>query len=358
MSREHVTLEKSSEYLRLALPLMSRFGIPFTPEHYAVWYYYVAGNRMSLKEEIDRMVERDIQIDEQTSAELYRRYVDPRDLERLEKAEGVLRAISDSVVDSLLSANTEMSRYKQSLQTYGSNLTPDITREDLRDRVVNLEASTRKMSDGSQALQHNLERSRQEADTLRKELDRSRAEAVTDTLTGLFNRKGLDERFEALRTAESFHKNLPCLLFCDIDHFKQINDTYGHLLGDKVIKVVADVMKTQLKGKDVPCRYGGEEFLILLPETEMDGAMTVAESIRRAVESCRVVKPKTGEAIRKVTVSVGIVRMLPGEEFKDAFARVDAMLYSAKERGRNRIEVDPSPILFPTQFQESSTVSL
>jgi diguanylate cyclase len=339
MSPEKVTFEKSSEYLRLALPLMSRYTVPFTPQSYAVWYEYVSGGNLSLKEELDRRIEQRHIIDEPVTADLYLKYIDPRDLERLEKAQDVLRAISDSVVDSLLSANGEVNRYEESLQRLGNGLTSEISQDEFRDRIVTLEASTRKMSDGTHTLQQYLERSRYEAETLRKELANSRAEAVTDTLTGLANRKGLDDRIAALRTSDFYHDTTACVLFCDIDNFKEINDTYGHLLGDKVIKVVADVLKGQVKGKDLACRYGGEEFLILLPETGIKGATALAESIRRAVEGCRVVKPRTGEAIRQVTISVGIARILPGEEFKDTIARADVALYAAKNKGRNRVEV-------------------
>ena len=161
--------------------------------------------------------------------------------------------------------------------------------------------------------------------------------ARTDMLTGLYNRMRFTEFVEqeiarARRTGEE-----SCLVMLDLDHFKSVNDIFGHPSGDTVLKWIAGVMKSQLRDTDILARFGGEEFTILLPGTSVDGALKVAEKIRLAIEHCTF--PGQMEKL-KLTVSIGIASLTADANatFDSVYREADKALYRAKEKGRNRIE--------------------
>jgi diguanylate cyclase (GGDEF)-like protein len=163
--------------------------------------------------------------------------------------------------------------------------------------------------------------------------------ARTDVLTNLLNRRAFDERLaleldRARRTSEPF-----ALLLGDIDHFKAINDRYGHPAGDDVIRSVAQILRDALREHDVPGRYGGEEFGILLPDTGAAGAEVLAERVRKRIEAAALSKT----AVR-ATVSIGIAELDPQDmEYSVWISHADRALYAAKERGRNRsVRFQPS----------------
>ncbi|MEP6783993.1 MAG: GGDEF domain-containing protein, partial [Acidobacteriota bacterium] len=172
--------------------------------------------------------------------------------------------------------------------------------------------------------------------------------SVKDSLTGCFTRgHSLEVIDSELRRARRSHTPVTMIMF-DLDHFKDVNDRYGHLCGDAVLSAVGKRMKEVLRGSDLKCRYGGEEFLVLLPETPLHGARRVAETLRR--EICERPVHWSGEALT-ITASFGLAQTMPGEVNVPAvISRADQALYRAKDAGRNcvRIAADsPSISAFP-----------
>ena len=133
------------------------------------------------------------------------------------------------------------------------------------------------------------------------------------------------------------------LLMLDIDHFKSFNDSYGHLTGDQVLRLVGMSLRQTIKGQDITARYGGEEFAVVLPKTALRQALTVADHIRRAIMAKELRKKSTCEILGRVTISVGVSMLKPGDDTDSLIERADACLYAAKRNGRNRVicEVDP-----------------
>ena len=165
--------------------------------------------------------------------------------------------------------------------------------------------------------------------------EREQNKALTDPLTGLLNRYGLQVILgNQLPQARRYGKPLSCLMI-DVDKFKVVNDTSGHLSGDAALRQVAGILKEAVRGSDVVFRYGGEEFMVLLPDTMLDGAVALAEKIRTLAAS-----HPFGEGERSffLTLSVGAVVLCEGESGSDMIMRADAALYRAKALGRNRVE--------------------
>ena len=161
--------------------------------------------------------------------------------------------------------------------------------------------------------------------------------AVTDPLTGLYNRRYLESHFERMSDRLKEEGKPISLLMLDIDHFKQVNDTYGHDAGDQVLKEVAQRIVSNLRGFDTAVRFGGEEFVILLPDSPLSTAVGGAERLCESMSSASVLVTNNGEAI-SITASLGAATMMAGEEtLEELLRRADAAMYQAKESGRNRV---------------------
>ena len=160
--------------------------------------------------------------------------------------------------------------------------------------------------------------------------------SLTDAMTGLFNRRFFDQKvLDEHERMERGHMEAVSLLFIDVDHFKRFNDTYGHQIGDEVLKIVAEAIKDSIRKIDIPCRYGGEEMAVILPATSEAGAWRLAERIRTRVESLQL--PVGGKKVAKVTCSVGIQTHRPKDGDVGMFIHeADQAVYQAKQTGRNK----------------------
>ena len=162
--------------------------------------------------------------------------------------------------------------------------------------------------------------------------------AQADALTGLHNRRWFNDAF-ARQIARCREDGVPfCLMLIDIDYFKRINDSYGHVMGDRALVLVATVLANHIRPMDMLTRYGGEEFALGLPNTDLDEAFAVAERLRRAVEFLSL-PFRMGEPLPHLTVSIGIARLQAGQTLEALVAVADAALYRAKDGGRNRVVI-------------------
>ncbi|MBC9252924.1 diguanylate cyclase [Pseudomonas alcaligenes] len=175
-----------------------------------------------------------------------------------------------------------------------------------------------------------------EAQQFRDHIEEQRQKALTDPLTGLPNRAAWGERLELEMARWQRYGGELLLAVLDIDHFKRINDEYGHLAGDKVLKLIGNELAKRLRKTDFLARFGGEEFVLLIPSTPLEGGQQLLETLRHAIEACPF--HFRGEPVT-ITLSSGLTAFAKGENGEQAFERADQALYRAKRSGRNRVEL-------------------
>ncbi|HXU92509.1 MAG TPA: GGDEF domain-containing protein [Gallionella sp.] len=318
---------------------MASHPAAFTPPNYAVWYEHLTGINPALSEAMNNRLNSDARLDDEAVEKLYAQYVSESGAD----VQQVLRKDIKQLLTQLAGFTAETDRqalhFGSSLQTYGDALKGNLDPEELDSLINNMAGDTDKMRNSVQQLQAQLEASKQQVEKLNQELESARGEALTDPLTGVLNRRGFETRTQLIFADEAALSKGLCLLMIDIDHFKKINDTYGHLFGDKVIGAVANTLKSKVKGQDAIARLGGEEFAVLLPETNLSGAHVVAEQIRQAIENGKIRRLDTNDQIGGITISVGIAAHAKGGGLVELMNRADKALYVSKQSGRNRATV-------------------
>ncbi|MFY9476305.1 MAG: GGDEF domain-containing protein, partial [Aquabacterium sp.] len=229
--------------------------------------------------------------------------------------------------------------FDTNLQSYGESLKQNLDPAMLETLIGNMSGDTDKMRGSMQNLKDELASSKQEVEKLHQELESARGEALTDPLTGILNRRGFEAEAKKCFDNKETLKLGMSLLMVDIDHFKKVNDTYGHLFGDKVITAIASALKSKVKGQDIVARLGGEEFAVLLPETNLAGAQSVAENIRRSIEASKIRRHDDQAPIGGITISIGIAIYEKDANLVELLDQADKALYVSKESGRNRTSV-------------------
>lgn len=327
-------------HAKQTLSLLESRTIAPIPENYAVWYGYSIGKNADLKHEIDTMIGQNLPFTPENNSYLYQKYVVAnRGQKAMDEAAINAQRVMVEALKIINDFGGEAKNYNQDLDKYVENITQGMGDDDNVKGVFKefIDATVNLRNRGEQ-ITSKLEESTREINDLRKSLQEVTVEAQRDFLTGVFNRKTF-ERLIDEQILLANEQNTPlCLLMVDVDHFKLFNDRFGHLLGDEVLKIVARTLTDTLKGRDVVARFGGEEFVVFLPETPLDGAMKVAEMIRATIARKELKRRDTGETYGTITVSMGVSSFRHGSDtLPTMIKRADDALYSAKHAGRNRV---------------------
>ena len=330
----------SAEILRLVLQKMASQPAAFTPPTYAVWYEYSTGINPALSAAMDKLLESNTPLDDDAVEKLYADHISSDcDTDAQETLREDIKKLLNKVAGFTAETDRQATSFGSSLQSYGDALKGNLDAAGLDSLISGMAGDTDKMRGSMQQLQAQLQASKQEVEKLNQELESARGEALTDPLTGVLNRRGFETRTHPVFSdAGPTDKDL-CLLMLDIDHFKKINDTYGHLFGDKVICAVASTLKSKVKGQDPIARLGGEEFAVLLPETNVTGAFVVAEQIRQSIANGKIRRSDNNGQIGGITISIGVAAHAKGNSLTELMGRADKALYTSKQGGRNRTTV-------------------
>jgi diguanylate cyclase len=330
--------EQAVEYAKEAMAQMPALGVAPTPRNYRIWYEYASGRNAALRAALDVLVSNSRELTEPVIDDIYLQFFTAsQEGERIREITSKLESTVNEVMETISIAGTGSKQFGKVLNGFSGDVQSIAPGANLKTLIANMISETKAMIRINSELQDKLQNSSSEIGHLRMNLAAIRREALTDPLTGLSNRKSFDVSLgEAAKAAMEDGKDLSLLLL-DIDHFKRFNDTWGHQVGDQVLKLVARTIRDNTRGQDTSSRYGGEEFAIILPATPLSGAVTVANTIREALMTKQLVKKSTGQDMGNVTASIGVSVFEPGEPLSELIRRADGALYTAKRDGRNKV---------------------
>jgi diguanylate cyclase len=322
-----------------AMDRLAKDGLLPSPRHYEVMYHYYAGDVPELNKELEAFISVGKgKLTPQQAATLYGKYLSAGEEDNFFKDANTVIDHEIKKVMELLSASSKgADKFDEDLNAFTGKLTGANSIEMLRDAVEKITTETKAIATQNLKLQNELTATTSQLSEMRTDYDRIHKESQIDPLTEVGNRKFF-EREIAMLIAEAQQENMILsILMVDIDHFKKFNDTYGHLIGDQVLRLVARTLVENLKGRDVIARYGGEEFVILLPQTKVQDAERVANQLRAGLATKHIKKRGSNEILGAITISLGAAEYTKGEDSESLIGRADAALYKAKQSGRNRV---------------------
>lgn len=322
-------------YAQQANNLMERHDALPAPENFELWYWYASQQNEALVAALNQAVQEGRVASLEHAKALHARFFGGSVSEQFEEIGHQLTSELKKLTESMARAGEDTAAFDRTLTSAGDEL--DKGTMDIRAIVQKLAAATRAVQSRNKALEDQLQTSAKEIDGLRTRMESVRKESLTDALTGLANRRSFDEAAQRAADASITDNKPMSLIICDVDHFKKFNDTYGHAIGDQVLRLVGQCLRSNVKGKDLAARFGGEEFVVILPDTTLENAARVANDIRKTVESKKIVQKSTGKDMGTVTLSLGVAQYVRGEQIADLLNRADACLYSAKRAGRNQV---------------------
>jgi diguanylate cyclase len=333
---DELDVEYATSIAEKAMRSMAERRVPPTPNNFHVWFNYTLGEPPVLKRAIDILIGNKRKFDAHTNREIYESYIGSKASD-----EAVAYEVSQQLHEVMSSAKQFLSTAIADNRTQMAAIN-DVTERteagvDPKQLIESLMGELAKATTRATKLEVSFVEKSRELATIRDSLIKSEERAKTDTLTGLPNRRALEEFFRKAQVAAMEQDDPLSALLIDIDHFKRFNDEFGHGVGDQVLRLMATVLRDGVRDIDLPARYGGEELIVILPNAGLATAATIAERIRRSIAECHITRRSTGEALPGITISLGVAQFQGGESMADLIERCDRALYLAKHTGRNRV---------------------
>jgi len=330
--------EREQALAKTALGLMGECDVVPTPDNFELFYIFASGENITITRVIGEMISQHLPFTPEALNELRARcLLRERTAKTMEDVGSSIRETLDAVLGKLEAAGKDAGDYGRTLSAASGELGDDQSPDALRKLVDGLVGATRAMQVRTKDLEGELQVSSQQVNELKTQLDNVRKESRIDPLTNIANRKAFDQELQSA-VRDSIESGVPMtLLMCDIDQFKRFNDTWGHQTGDQVLRLVANCLSENVKGRDTAARYGGEEFAVILRQTSLGDAVNLADQIRRTVEGKKLVKKSTGDILGTITISIGVAQLSSEDVPELLVQRADTCLYQAKHTGRNRV---------------------
>jgi diguanylate cyclase len=333
--RDHVYTAKLAE---MALELIKSHRLPADPPSFEVWYTYAGRFIPALNQSLNEALKSDQKLTADDVEHIYEKYVSSFRLgEHVGAIGGKIEGHVGNVLSAIGAVLGSTRKYSEKLGGLDERLGQNVDPASLRAVIDGLLRATAEADERNKQFEKRLEESQSQIQQLQANLDAVYLESRSDSLTSLANRKYFDQTLAAaVRHAKQSGDPLS-LLMCDIDHFKYFNDTYGHTIGDDILRLTASTIKRLVRNGGSAARYGGEEFAVIMPNARLPDAIALAEQIRTAVMGREMSVRSTGKTLGRVTISIGAAQLRDSEEPLDLIERADAYLYKAKRAGRNKV---------------------
>lgn len=317
------------------LGLLERANVPPVPALYRLIYDYVAGVRGLLANRVDDILSEGGDVAGQLYTEFVAPYESSKSLERAaQRITERLHTLDILIRESLFASEQQSAALRGAGVQLGAET---LNTALLKEWVQRLETTNRSMRKSTTKLEKELVEATTELQTMRDEIRLVKDNMTRDPLTGLANRSGLDSALQRAMLGRDDGGRSLCCAVVDIDHFKSLNDRYGHQVGDEVLRIVARAILVSVRGGDVVGRPGGDEFLVILPDADLDQARDLGERMRSSVSQSDL-RAVMGEAVLGgITASIGVALLREDDTITALVERADRCLYAAKGRGRNRV---------------------
>ena len=322
-----------------ALELAHTHQTPPVPKTFEVWYSYAVGSNDDINRQVDKIIAENTAFSPYDIDLIHSEFFSSDGSEQSPNDDAGSKLVQEmDAIISLVQSHLESgSSFSGALDKSSDNLSEAKTPTQIRKIVEFLIEENTKMRDKTLDLNTNLEKSKVQIHTMRSELKQSQKNEMRDVLTNISNRRWFEKSLVRELAIARESKTPMCLVMIDLDHFKRVNDTYGHVIGDQVLRFFGSLLTKCLKGNDTVARYGGEEFAVVLPKTKVDDAVTLIETVRSQLESAKLSLTKSKKSIGTVTASFGITELRDGDDTETLVQRADYRLYEAKNAGRNRV---------------------
>ena len=333
---DEIDFEYATTVAEKAMRVMAQHRVPPTPNNFRLWFTYSLDGPSDLKRTLDILISNKKKFDAATNHDLFTTYIGSQGTEAAvvhkvsQQLHGVMDVARQYMTAAIADNRTHMEAIGEFAESTERGVDPKILIENLVSELAKATARAAK-------LEANFAEKSRELDTIRDSLNKSEERAKTDTLTGLPNRRALEEFFRQVQIEAMENDEPLSALLIDVDHFKKFNDNFGHVVGDQVLRLVSKAVRERVREDDLPARYGGEELIAVLPRTDLATCQAIAERIRRSIAEGQFTRRSTGEVLPQITVSIGVGQFQYGESMADLVDRCDRALYLAKKAGRNRV---------------------
>lgn len=333
--------EKNDKAAFIAQQVMHTIGennLKPNPEVYAVLYAHFSGLNPDITQEMLRLHANKESLTTTICETLYEEFLSPkREKQLLDETAQKMQDAMVEISGLIRGVGAAHKEYNQNLQRQSDTLSSETDIAKVKKLIGNLVNDTSRMIDENHKLQDKLHESSEEITQMRQDMQLLKQEAMTDSLTGMPNRKAFDLEMKTA-AGDAIEKGKPVsLIMIDIDHFKVFNDTFGHQVGDQVLRLVAKTLMEGLRPSDFLARYGGEEFAIVLSGTKMRDAEKLADRLRQRIADKDIINQSKNEKLGRLSISLGVSELHPGEPLDDLIDRSDRALYKAKASGRNAV---------------------